>query len=215
MTNRGTRASGLRPLRIGITGPIACGKSTVAAWLAEPGGVVVDADAIAHQVTAPGEPTLDAVVARFGADLRRADGSLDRPALGRIVFADPAALRDLEAIVHPAVRPRIEAAVIGAEDAGAIVIAVEAIKLIEAGFAAQCDEVWLVTCDPESQRSRLRGRGLSDADAADRIAAQGDIMGRLGPATTRVVDTSGPKEQTQARVAELRAAALAEHRSSR
>jgi dephospho-CoA kinase len=204
----------VRTLRIGITGPIACGKSTVAAWLAEAGGAVVDADAIAHQVTAPGEPTLDAVVARFGTDLRRPDGSLDRPALGRIVFADPAALRDLEAIVHPAVRPRIEAAVKAAEESGATVVAVEAIKLVEAGYAAQCDEVWLVACDPESQRSRLRSRGLSDADAADRIAAQGDIVGRLRPAATRVIDTSGPKEQTHSRVAASRAAALAEHHSS-
>ena len=82
-----------RPLRIGITGPIGCGKSTVAGWLGErPGVVVIDADVVAREVLEPGEPALDAVVARFGSDLLRADGSLDRAALGRQVFADPVAL---------------------------------------------------------------------------------------------------------------------------
>ena len=109
-----------RPVRIGLTGPIGCGKSTVAGWLGErPGVVVIDADQVAREVVEPGEPALDAVVARFGPDLLRDDGSLDRAALGRIVFADPAALRDLEAITHPAVRPRILAAIADAEAAEA------------------------------------------------------------------------------------------------
>ena len=96
------------PRRIGITGPIGCGKSTVAGWLGErPGVVVIDADQVAREVVEPGEPALEAIVARFGEGLRRGDGTLDREALGKIVFADPAALRDLEAITHPAVRPRI------------------------------------------------------------------------------------------------------------
>ena len=197
-----------RTVRIGLTGPIGCGKSAVAAWLEQGGAVVVDADAIARDVTAPGEPALDAVLARFGEGLRRADGALDRAALGRMVFADAAALRDLEAIVHPAVRPRIEAAVGAAEAAGAAVVVVEAIKLVEAGYAAQCDEVWLVVCDPEAQRSRLRARGVPDADADERIAAQGDVAARLRPAATRIVDTSGPREAVRAQVAALRDAAL-------
>ena len=97
-------------VRIGLTGPIGCGKSTVAGWLGERGAVVVDADAVARQVTEQADVAA-AVVARFGPDVRRADGSIDRAALGRVVFADPVALRALEAIVHPAVRPRILAAI--------------------------------------------------------------------------------------------------------
>src|SRR6186997_167985 len=151
------RARGTRPvtavgrtLRIGLTGPIGCGKSTVAGWLSElPGVVSVDADAVARDVLAPGSPAVDEVAERFGAELVDPAGVLDRTALGRIVFADPAALRDLEAIVHPAVRPRIVAAIDAAEAAAAPAVVIEAIKLVEGGLAELCDEVWLVTCDPD------------------------------------------------------------------
>ncbi|HET9520586.1 MAG TPA: dephospho-CoA kinase [Candidatus Limnocylindrales bacterium] len=195
--------------RIGLTGPIGCGKSTVAGWLAEIGAVVIDADEIAREVTAPGQPALDAVVARFGAGYRRRDGSLDRAALGRLVFADPVALRDLEAIVHPAVRPRIEAAIAAAEAAAAPIVAIEAIKLVEGGLADACDEVWLVVCDPGSQRARLAGRGSRPEDADRRIAAQGDVAGRLLPAATRVIDTSGEADAVRDRVLEAARVAIA------
>ena len=181
-----------RAVRIGITGPIGCGKSTIALWLGERQGVVViDADRVARDVLDPGEPALEAVVARFGRELLRLDGSLDRAGLGRIVFGDPAALRDLEAIVHPAVRPRILQAIADAEDRGASAVVVEAIKLVEGGLAELCDEVWLVTCAPDEQRSRLIARGTSPEDADQRIAAQGDLVERLSPVATRVLDASG------------------------
>jgi dephospho-CoA kinase len=187
-------------LRIGLTGPIGCGKSTVAAWLAELGAVVVDADEIARQVTAIGEPALDDVIARFGEAYRRPDGSLDRSALGRVVFSDTEALRELESIVHPAVRPRIEAAVATAEQGGAVAVVIEAIKLVEAGYAEECDEVWLVTCHPDTQRGRLIGRGSTSAEADQRIAAQGDVGARLAPRATRLIDSSGTEEAARRRV---------------
>lgn len=187
-----------RAIRIGLTGPLGCGKSTIGRWLGErPGVVVIDADQVARDVLEPGEPALDAVVARFGVGLLRPDGELDRAALGRIVFADPAALRDLESIVHPAVRPRIEAAVAAADAEGADAVVIEAIKLVEGGLASECDEVWLVTCDPTVQRARLIGRGSSEEDSDQRIAAQGDISRRTGPAVSRSIDTSGDLAETR------------------
>jgi dephospho-CoA kinase len=186
---------------IGVTGPIGCGKSTVAGWLAaRPGVAIIDADEVARDVTAPGEPALDAVVERFGEQLLLPDGSLDRAALGRIVFEDPEALRDLEAIVHPAVRPRILATIARAEALGANAVVVEAIKLVEGGLAALCDEVWLVTCDPAVQRNRIVRRGADRDDADRRIAAQGDLVERLGPDATRIIDTSGSIDATRAEV---------------
>ena len=196
-------------VRIGLTGPIGCGKSTVAAWLGELGAIVVDADRLAREVVERGEPALHAIVERFGATVLDGDESLNRAALGRIVFADPAALRDLEAIVHPAVRPRIEGAVATAERTGAPAVVVEAIKLVEAGYAAQCDEVWLVVCHDAAQRDRLRDRGLDDAEARRRIDAQAGSVDRLRNAATRVLDTSGTREATRAAVEEAWAEALA------
>lgn len=186
-------------VRIGLTGPIACGKSTVAGWLGErPGVVVIDADVVAREVLEPGEPAFHRVVERFGFDLLLADGSLDRAALGRKVFADPDALGDLEAIIHPAVRPRILGAMDAAAVEGAEAVVVEAIRLVEGGLAELCDEVWLVTCDPEVQRARLVGRGSGETDAEQRIAAQAGLAERVRPAATRVIDTSGDQAQTRA-----------------
>lgn len=188
-----------RAIRIGITGPIGCGKSTIAAWLAElPDVVVVDADLVAREVLASRTAEVEAVYARFGEDLRTADGSLDRAALGRIVFGDSSALRDLEGIVHPAVRRRILAAIAGAEAGGATAVVVEAIKLVEGGLAEQCDEVWLVTCGAAAQTERLVARGLAAADAVSRIAAQGGLADRLAPSATRTLDTSGTVEEVRA-----------------
>ena len=190
-------------VRIGVTGPIGSGKTTVTTWLGEqPKVVVIDADRVARQVVEPGEPALEEIIDAFGEALRRPDGSLDRAALGRIVFSDPVALARLEAIVHPAVRPRILAAMKRADKAGATAVVVEAIKLVEGGLAALCDEVWLVTCDPIDQLARVMRRGVSAAEADNRIASQGDMTGRLEPVATRIIDTSDTPEATKARVLE-------------
>jgi dephospho-CoA kinase len=195
-------------VRIGLTGPIGCGKSTIAAWLRDAGGVTVDADAIAREVTAPGEPTLPLIRQRFGDRVFDSSGRLDRAALARIVFDDRDALADLERIVHPRVRERIATAVADAEARGAPFVAIEAIKLVEGGYADQCDVVWLVECSPETQRERLSGRGMASEDVERRLAAQGgDLAERLSAAATRRIDTDGPSEQTRSRVeAALRAA---------
>ena len=200
-------SEGHAALRIGLTGAIGCGKSTVAGWLAEAGAVVIDADRLARDVVEPGMPELAAVAAAFGPAVLDAGGRLDREALGRIVFRDPEALRRLERIVHPAVRDRIREAIAEADDADAVAIVIEAIKLVEGGLAILCDEVWLVVCDADSQRARLRGRGVDDADAEARIAAQADPESRLRAAATRVIDTSGPIEGARDRAMAAWAAA--------
>ena len=196
-------------VRIGLTGPIACGKSTIAGWLGErPGVVVIDADRVAREVVEPGGLVLDAVLARFGDEMRRQDGTLDRAALGRIVFSDPAALRDLEEITHPAVRARILAEIEVAESADVDAVVIEAIKLVQGGLAGICDEVWLITCDPSDQRRRLMDRGVPARDADQRIAAQGDMVEGNRAAATRTIDTSGDRERTRATVMDALAAAL-------
>jgi dephospho-CoA kinase len=200
--------SGSRTVRIGITGPIGCGKSTVARWLGELGAHVVDADQEARAVTLPGGTVHDAVVRRWP-EATAPDGTLDRGALGRIVFADPAQLRELEAIVHPAVRPRVLARIAAAEAVGAPAIVIEAIKLIEGGLAAACDEVWLVTCNGAVQRDRLVGRGTQSVDADQRVRAQEGLTGRLAREATLVLDTSGTEEETRAHVEDAFREALA------
>jgi dephospho-CoA kinase len=205
----GPAARAPRTLRIGLTGPIGCGKSTVAAWLAEHGAVVIDADAIAREVVEPNEPALASVAAAFGSAVIRPDGSLDRAALAARVFADPAALRRLEAIVRPAVRPRIEARLAEAEAAKASVVVLEAIGLVEGGYVRDCDEVWLVSCTPAEQLARLRARGDDIEDAGRRIAAQRERLPGMGAAATRIIRTSGTRAATRARVEAALAAALA------
>jgi len=205
---RGMEVPPGRTLRIGITGPIGCGKSTVAGWLAELGAVVIDADVVAREVTVAGTPGAAAIAEAFGSRIVRADGSLDRAALGRIVFADPDALARLEAIVHPAVRPVILAQMEQAAAEGAPAVVVEAIKLVEGGLAALCDEVWLVTCHASEQLARLLARGTPGADAHARIAAQAGLTERLAAAASRVIDTSGAVAGTRERVEAAWLAAL-------
>ena len=198
------------PVVIGLTGPIGCGKSTVAGMLGDLGGSVIDADLLAREVTAPGEPALNAIRSRFGDGVFDAAGVLDRAALGATVFADPLALRDLEAIVHPGVRRRVEERLERARREGDPFVVIEAIKLVEGGLADRCDEVWLIECPPGVQRARMAGRGMSTADIESRLSAQGpDLVERLAPHAHRRFDTSGDKETIRERVEDTLADLLA------
>lgn len=188
---------GTRSPLIGLIGPIGSGKSTVAGWLADRGAAVLDADRLTRDLMAPGAPLTEAVIARFGGEYRCYDGSLDRTALGRLVFADPDLLADLEAIVHPAVVRLMPDAIRAADATRPVAIVLEAIKLVEGGSAPWCDEIWLVVCDPEAQLARLVGRGMSVADARQRIDAQETSLPLWRSAATRVLSTDGSLEESE------------------
>ncbi len=159
------------PFLLGLTGNIACGKSTVGTLLAERHGAeYVDADRLVHELYLPGTPEHMAIVDRFGAAYQREDGTIDRSRLGERVMSSPGDLRDLEAILHPGVGRLIAERVAGSE---APVVVVDAIKLIEAGIADHCDWVWVVVCPRELQLERLRAtRGFTVDQAALRVDAQ-------------------------------------------
>jgi dephospho-CoA kinase len=189
-----------RPVIVGLTGPIGCGKSTVARLLGRHGAVVIDADAVAREVSAPGTPAHDEILAAFGDGVRGADGDVDRVALARLVFADPGQLRRLEAIVHPRVRPAILARIDDGMATEAPAVVIEAIKLVEGGLAELCDVVVLVDCEPAEQLARLEGRGMAADDARRRIAAQQGLRQRLARAGAVTLTTSGTLEAVEARV---------------
>ena len=160
-------------LKVALTGGIATGKSHVLEQFRRRGVPCLDADSLAHGVTAAGTEATAAIAARFGADVLAADGSVDRAKLGPIVFADPAARRDLEALVHPAVYRAITAGLRAFELVGVSSLAVVDVPLLyESGHAGDFDRVIVTACPPEMQLARLLERGLSEAEARQRIAAQ-------------------------------------------
>jgi len=200
----------VKPYLIGLTGGVACGKSTVVAMLAALGARTIDADRVTHRVQWPGTSVFKQIVAAFGEGVVSPSGSLDRRRLGAIVFSDPARLRQLEQIVHPAVHAEIRAFIEEAGRAGGYstrlvhlsrpVVVIDAIKLIEAGWTQECDQVWVVTCPEEQQVARLIStRGMSEEEARQRIAAQPPQSARL-PHATVVIDNGGSLEATRAQV---------------
>ncbi|MCW2762675.1 MAG: coaE [Marmoricola sp.] len=187
--------------RVGLTGGVASGKSTVSAMLAELGAVIIDADALAREVVAKGTPGLSAVVEEFGEELLGDDGELDRPAMGRLVFNDAGARKRLEAIIHPLVFERI---VQLEEQAAEAAVVVHDIPLLaESGRADTFDAVVVVDAPPDLQVERMTGdRGWTDDDARSRIAAQSSREDRLAIAT-HVIENTGTREDLRNRVAEV------------
>ena len=184
-------------LRVALTGGIATGKSAVAARLAELGAVIIDADLLAREAVAPGTPGLAAVVARFGPQVL-ANDQLNRAALAEIIFADPAARADLEAIVHPAVRRR--AAELEAEALPDAVVVHVIPLLVETGQSDTFDLCVVVDVDEQTQVDRLERRnGLTDADARARLQAQASREARLAAADV-VIDNSGTVSQLREQV---------------
>lgn len=187
-------------LLIGLTGGIGAGKSTVSAALARHGAVVVDADRIAREVVEPGSPGLDAVVAAFGPQVLTADGALDRPALAAVVFADPAARRRLDGIVHPLVRARATELERAAREADEDAVVVHDVPLlVETGQAAAYHLVLVVEAAEDVRVARLVARGLGEDDARARIATQATDEQRRAVADV-VLGNDGTPEDLHAQV---------------
>jgi dephospho-CoA kinase len=187
---------------VGLTGGIGSGKSTVSALLATRGAVVVDADAITRELQQPGTPVFDAMVERFGRGIVAADGTLDRAAVADIVFADPDALADLNAIVHPAVGAEIAQRMAALAETDAIVI-LDVPLLVESTRGYPVDGFLVVDVDPEIAVRRLvEQRGMREPDVRSRMARQATREQRLERAD-RVIDNSGSLAELEAQVDEI------------
>ena len=187
-------------LKVALTGGIATGKSYVLEQFRRRGVPCLDADSLAHGVTAAGTEATSAIAARFGADILDAEGSIDRARLGSIVFADAGARRDLEALVHPGVYRAIAAGLRAFELLDAPPLAVVDVPLLyETGHADEFDRVVVTACAPEIQLARLLKRGLSEDQARQRIAAQWPTEKKAARATF-VIRTDGTFEETDRQV---------------
>lgn len=177
---------------IGLTGGIGCGKSTVAGMLQEQGVAIIDADEVARSIRDHDPEAGAAIEARFG--------TRQAPALAAIVFQDPAALADLEAIIHPRVRDRVRAMLRNLAAAGTEVAVVEAIKLLESPLRTECDQVWVLVCRPEDALARLAERGMTETDARNRMAQQASEE-TFRAAADVVIDGSASVDETRSQVA--------------
>lgn len=177
---------------IGLTGNIGCGKSTVAGMLRELGAATIDADRVARELR---QNDADVRI-----ELERRFGTYDAGELASIVFSDRAALRDLEAILHPRVRGAIRSRLAELDQGGEGVAVVEAIKLIESPLADACDEIWVVRCDETDAIERLRtARGMDEDAARRRLANQSSQAAKIAVADV-VIDGSAPMEETRRQV---------------
>jgi dephospho-CoA kinase len=183
---------------LGLTGNIACGKSTVGQILAEQFGAdYIDADRVVHELYRAGTPETRAIAARFGSHLLQADGTIDRRQLGDTVLSDPSALRDLEHILDPSVRRAIEHRI---SNTTSPVVVLDAIRLIESGLYQRCDAVWVVLCDPALQVKRLQSsRHFSPEQAHLRVTSQTPVEAKLRRATA-VIHNNGSLADLEAQV---------------
>lgn len=199
-----------RFLLVGLTGGIATGKSTVSDILRGLGDVIVDADLLAREVVAPGQPALAAIVQEFGADVLNADGALDRKRLASVAFADPERRRRLEAITHPAIRDAFAARLTDLEAQGfAGLVFWDAAVLIESGGHKAMDRLVVVITDAPIQHARAVARDGDRADVERRIANQMPLSEKVKLADY-VIDNSGDRAATEARTREVHRALLAD-----
>lgn len=177
---------------IGLTGNIGCGKSTVAGMLRDLGAAIIDADAVARQIRHNDAEARAAIQRRFG--------TYEAAELSRVVFTDPDALRDLEAILHPRIRGAIRARLSELDHGGVELAAVEVIKLLESPLADACDEVWVVRCDESDALTRIAAsRGMDETAARQRLASQSSQDEKVAAADV-VIDGSAPLEETRRQV---------------
>ena len=191
-------------LRLGLTGGIASGKTAVAGMLREMGFSVIDADSLGHALIEPGQAAYQEVISRFGASVLDGQGRVDRGRLGALVFADRPKLEALNAILHPRVKAEIarQFAALAKDEVKAAFV--EAALLVEAGYLDELDGLVVTWSRPEQQVERLRARGMSEAQARRRIAAQMPVEEKLKFATEKI-DCSGSLEQTRRQVEALAA----------
>ena len=182
---------------IGLTGNIATGKSTVMQILMQLGATTIDADRVVHQLYAENQPLVNAICLMFGQEVIGADGKLDRPKLGQIVFADRQKMRQLEIIVHPVVQDEVRRQI---DVAVSSCVVIEAIKLLESPIRQLCDSIWVTTCSAETQIERLiNHRHLSRQDAELRVMSQPPQLVKINQADV-VIDTNGTLIETKDQV---------------
>ena len=189
---------------IGLTGGIACGKSTVSKALRALGACIIDADALAHELSQPNQALFNAYVQRFGMAIVTAGGTLDRAAIARLIFTDPTMRAEVEQISHPLIRRAVEERLRMAEKEQKRAAVLDVPLLFEAGWDALADEVWVVALPPEEQLTRLlaRDKTMSEGEARARIAAQMPLAEKCARADI-VIDNSGTVEETRECIEQL------------
>ena len=189
---------------IGLTGGIACGKSTVSTELRALGAAIIDADALAHELSQPHQPLYNAYVQRFGREIVTANGALDRAAIARRVFADPAVRAEVDAIAHPLIRMAAEERLRAARDENKRAAVLDVPLLFEAGWDALADETWVVSLPREEHLKRLlaRDKAMDEGEARARIAAQMPLAEKCARADV-IVDNSGTKEEIREYIGKL------------